>query len=139
MLLPQNPCKRKVAVNHLSLNMYRDQITVLLGHNGAGKTTTMSMLTGLLPPTSGTAYINGFDVTTDIDLVRCSLGICPQHNVLFDRLTVSEHLKFFSLLKGVSYSKTKTDAEKMVADLNLADVKNVLSINLSGGMKRKLR
>ena len=119
--------------------MYKDQITVLLDHNGAGKTTTMSMLTGLLPPTSGTAHINGFDVTTDTDLVRHSLGICPQHNVLFDRLTVSEHLKFFSLLKGVSYSKTKADAEKMVADLNLADKKDVRSRNLSGGMKRKLR
>ena len=119
--------------------MYKDQITVLLGHNGAGKTTTMSMLTGLLPPTSGTAFINGFNVTTDIDLVRRSLGICPQHNVLFDRLTVHEHLMFFSLLKGVSYDKTKTDAEKMVVDLNLADKKSVRSRNLSGGMKRKLR
>ena len=119
--------------------MYKDQITVLLGHNGAGKTTTMSMLTGLLPPTSGTAFINGYDVTTDIDLVRRSLGICPQHNVLFDRLTVSEHLKFFALLKGVPYDKTKTDAEKIVVDLNLADKRDVKSSNLSGGMKRKLR
>ena len=119
--------------------MYKNQITVLLGHNGAGKTTTMSMLTGLLPPTSGTAHINGFDVTTDIDLVRRSLGICPQHNVLFDRLTVNEHLKFFALLKGVPYRMMKTEVERMVADLDLADKKDVRSQNLSGGMKRKLR
>ena len=119
--------------------MYKDQITALLGHNGAGKTTTMSMLTGLFPPTSGTAYINGFDITTDIDLVRRSLGICPQHNILFDRLTVTEHLKFFALLKGVPYGKMKTDVEKMVEDLNLVDKKNIRSCNLSGGMKRKLR
>lgn len=50
---------KKLAVRNLSLNMYEDQITVLLGHNGAGKTTTMSMLTGMITPTSGTAIVNG--------------------------------------------------------------------------------
>jgi len=79
--------------------MYRDQITVLLGHNGAGKTTTMSMLVGLFPPTSGDAIINGYSILTDIDGVRESLGLCPQHNVLFSRLTVREHLSFFARLK----------------------------------------
>ena len=52
----------KVAVNDFSLKMYKGQITALLGHNGAGKTTTMSMLVGLFPSTSGTAYVNGLDV-----------------------------------------------------------------------------
>lgn len=56
----------KVAVSNLSLNMYEDQITVLLGHNGAGKTTTMSMLTGMFPPTSGTAVIAGNDIRTNM-------------------------------------------------------------------------
>ncbi len=79
--------------------MYKGQITALLGHNGAGKTTTMSMLTGLYTPTLGTALVDGHDITTDMDLIRRNLGICPQHNVLFDRLTVAEHLIFFSLLK----------------------------------------
>ena len=86
-------------MDHLTLKMYKGQITALLGHNGAGKTTTMSILTGLFPPTEGTAHINGFDVVEDMDLIRYSLGICPQHNVLFDRLTVSEHLSFFARLK----------------------------------------
>ena len=79
--------------------MYKGQVTVLLGRNGAGKTTTMSILTGLFPPTDGSAYINGLSVVDDIDLIRTNLGICPQHNVLFDRLTVSEHLSFFARLK----------------------------------------
>ncbi len=79
--------------------MYKGQITALLGHNGAGKTTTMSILTGLFTPTTGNAYINGYSVLTEMDLIRRSLGICPQHNVLFDRLTVYEHLAFFSMLK----------------------------------------
>ena len=86
-------------MDSLNLNMYRDQITVLLGHNGAGKTTTMSMLVGLFPPTSGDAIINGYSILTDINGVRESLGLCPQHNVLFSRLTVREHLSFFARLK----------------------------------------
>ena len=87
------------AVNNLYLKVYKGQITALLGHNGAGKTTTMSILTGLFPPTSGSAHINGLSVVDDIDLIRRNLGICPQYNVLFDRLTVAEHLNFFARLK----------------------------------------
>ena len=75
---------RVVAVNNLSLKMYEGQITAFLGHNGAGKTTTMSLLTGLFEPTSGTAYINGYNIQKDQDEIRKSLGFCPQHNVLFD-------------------------------------------------------
>jgi ATP-binding cassette subfamily A (ABC1) protein 3 len=130
--------KRKVAVDNLSLNMYKGQITALLGHNGAGKTTTMSILTGLFPPTSGTAYINGLSVINDIDLIRRNLGICPQHNVLFDRLTVSEHLKFFARLKGSSGKQLKNEIPQLIDDLLLLDKKNTQSKNLSGGMKRKL-
>lgn len=81
---------KKVAVENTSLKMYDGQITALLGHNGAGKTTTMSCLTGLYPPTSGTAIVNGHDIVADMQGVRKSLGICPQHDVLFDALTVEE-------------------------------------------------
>ena len=82
--------------------MYKGQITALLGHNGAGKTTTMSVLTGLFPPTSGSAHVNGKSILTDMEAIRESLGLCPQHNVLFDRLTVKEHLEFFINLKVAS-------------------------------------
>ena len=76
------------------------QVTVLLGHNGAGKSTTMSMLTGLIPPSRGSASINGFDVRSQLGLARGSLGLCPQFDVLWDTLTVEEHLYFFGRLKG---------------------------------------
>ena len=92
----------KVAVNNISLNLYEGQITALLGHNGAGKTTTMSMVTGLIPPTSGTAIVNHYDIRTDIDGVRSSLGLCPQHDVLFDDMTVEEHLYFFAVVCDVN-------------------------------------
>lgn len=102
----------KLAVDGLNLNLYENQITSFLGHNGAGKTTTMSILTGLYPPTRGTAVISGMDIRTDIDLVRKSLGMCPQYNVLFDQLTVEDHLWFYSSLKGMEKSKIPDEIEK---------------------------
>ncbi|XP_070574890.1 phospholipid-transporting ATPase ABCA3-like isoform X2 [Ptychodera flava] len=128
----------KVAVDNLTLNMFEDQITSLLGHNGAGKTTTMSMLTGLFPPTAGTARVNGFDIVTDMDSIRQSLGLCPQHNILFDRLTVKEHLKFFLGLKGIVGEEAEAYCTDMINDLKLVDKTNSQSSQLSGGMKRKL-
>ncbi|CRK87607.1 CLUMA_CG001403, isoform A [Clunio marinus] len=129
----------KVAVNKLNLNMYEDQITVLLGHNGAGKTTTISMLTGMFPPTSGTAFINGKDIHSEIDEARKSLGICPQHNILFDELTVKEHLEFFIRLKGVKGKEVvNEEIQRYINLLDLKDKCDAQSQTLSGGMKRKL-
>ena len=88
-----------MAVDNLNLKFYKGQITALLGHNGAGKTTTISIMTGLFPATSGSVYINGQSINDDFDSIRGTIGICPQHNVLFDRLTVREHLNFFAKLK----------------------------------------
>ncbi|XP_073229976.1 phospholipid-transporting ATPase ABCA3-like [Porites lutea] len=128
----------KVAVDGLSLQMYKGQITALLGHNGAGKTTTMSILTGLFPPTSGSAHINGKSILTDMDAIRESLGLCPQHNVLFDRLTVKEHLEFFINLKGTFGEQAQMEVLQMINDVQLTDKMNWSSSKLSGGMKRKL-
>ena len=89
------------AVDSVNFKAYEGQITALLGHNGAGKTTTMNMLTGMLSPTSGSAVINGYNITNEMDAIRQSLGLCPQHNMLFSDLTVNEHLIFFGMLKGM--------------------------------------
>jgi ATP-binding cassette subfamily A (ABC1) protein 3 len=70
--------RRKTAVENVSLNIYSGQITVLLGHNGAGKTTTMNMITGIFPPTSGTVYVDGYNIKTETNKARKSLGLCPQ-------------------------------------------------------------
>uniref|UniRef100_A0A7M5XMD2 ABC transporter domain-containing protein n=1 Tax=Clytia hemisphaerica TaxID=252671 RepID=A0A7M5XMD2_9CNID len=129
----------KQAVDDLSLNLYEGEITALLGHNGAGKTTTISMLTGLFPPTSGNAVVNGYDIIYNMDKIRGSLGICPQHNVLFDTLTVEEHLIFFATLKGMkSKQKIEEEVNRMIESIGLSDKRNAESRNLSGGMKRKL-
>lgn len=129
----------KVAVDGVTLNMFEGQITALLGHNGAGKTTTISILTGLYPPTSGTAYVNDYDITESMPGVRESLGICPQHNVLYDNLTVEEHLWFFANLKGISDSAlVKSEVNRFIVTTGLEDKRNVMTKMLSGGMKRKL-
>uniref|UniRef100_A0A3Q3XQQ9 ABC transporter domain-containing protein n=1 Tax=Mola mola TaxID=94237 RepID=A0A3Q3XQQ9_MOLML len=126
------------ALNCLSINFYEGQITSFLGHNGAGKTTTMSILTGLFPPTSGTAYINGMDIRTDMDIIRSSLGMCPQYNVLFRHLTVEEHILFYSLLKGRTQEEAEREVENMLIDLGLPHKRDDEAQNLSGGMQRKL-
>jgi ATP-binding cassette, subfamily A (ABC1), member 3 len=136
--LTKSFAKNKYAVKNLHLNMFEDQITVLLGHNGAGKTTTMSMMTGIYQPTSGTAYIDGHDIRTNMNEARNSLGLCTQHNVLFDDLTVREHLTFFSKLKGYTSKQADDDVRKYTELLDLLPKENKLSKTLSGGMKRKL-
>ena len=67
------------------MNMYTDQIFVLLGHNAAGKTTTISMLTGMVEPTSGLIQVLG---DTQLDKIRSKIGVCPQHDTLYEDLTV---------------------------------------------------
>uniref|UniRef100_A0A671T4P6 ABC transporter domain-containing protein n=1 Tax=Sinocyclocheilus anshuiensis TaxID=1608454 RepID=A0A671T4P6_9TELE len=130
--------KTKEAVRDLTLNMFEGQITVLLGHNGAGKTTTLSMLTGLFPPSGGRAYINGYDIYQDMALIRRSLGLCPQHDVLFDNLNVREHLLFYTQLKGYPRKKIPDEVDRILRILNLEDKRHARSKTLSGGMKRKL-
>ncbi|CAL1281889.1 unnamed protein product [Larinioides sclopetarius] len=128
----------KYAVNNVSLNIYQGQITALLGHNGAGKTTTINILTGLFTPTSGSASINGLDILTDTTKARRGVGVCPQHNVLFDTLTVDEHLKIYGAMKGVPWSELASEATKALDILKLSDKRYELAKSLSGGMKRKL-
>uniref|UniRef100_A0A4W4EB89 P-type phospholipid transporter n=1 Tax=Electrophorus electricus TaxID=8005 RepID=A0A4W4EB89_ELEEL len=128
----------KLAVDGLTLGFYEDQITSFLGHNGAGKTTTMSILTGLFPPTSGTAYILGKDIRSDLSAIRQNLGVCPQHNVLFSMLTVEEHIWFYARLKGLPADKVKSEMDQIVADLGLPHKRKSRTSQLSGGMQRKL-
>ncbi|XP_051260057.1 retinal-specific phospholipid-transporting ATPase ABCA4-like isoform X1 [Dicentrarchus labrax] len=126
------------AVDCLNLNFYESQITSFLGHNGAGKTTTMSILTGIFPPTSGTAYIYGRDIRTDMDIIRSSMGMCPQYNILFKHLTVKEHILFYALLKGRTQAEAEREVEDMLVDLGLPHKRDDEAQNLSGGMQRKL-
>ncbi|KAG7255900.1 hypothetical protein CRUP_020940 [Coryphaenoides rupestris] len=125
---------KKLAVDGLTIDFYQNQITSFLGHNGAGKTTTMSILTGLFPPTSGTALIHGLDIHTDMDAIRRHLGMCPQHNVLYNELTVEEHIYFYARLKGLSRAEVEDEMDQMVQDVGLLHKRKDLAKNLSGAL-----
>jgi ATP-binding cassette subfamily A (ABC1) protein 3 len=99
--------------------MFSGQIFALLGHNGAGKTTTVSMLTGLIDSTEGSAEIFGIDLFDKMDEVREFLGVCPQHNILFDLLTPEEHLEIFCDFKGVDSATKKEEITKMLTEITL--------------------
>ncbi|XP_056379091.1 retinal-specific phospholipid-transporting ATPase ABCA4 isoform X2 [Hyla sarda] len=128
----------KAAVDRMNLTFYEGQITAFLGHNGAGKTTVLSIITGLFPPTSGTVWVRGRDIQTHMDSIRQSLGMCPQHNILFHRLTVEEHILFYAQLKGKSRKQAEREMEMMLEDIGIPHKRNEESQNLSGGMQRKL-
>lgn len=110
----------------------------MLGHNGAGKTTTISMLTGLIEPNEGCAEVFGIDIFNNMDEMRKILGVCPQHDVLFEFLTPEDHLRLFAAFKGTKAELIEDQVKKMLVDIDLVDVKDQLSKTLSGGQKRKL-
>lgn len=128
----------RVAVNDLSMDMFEGQISVLLGHNGAGKSTTISMLTGLINSTAGEAFIRGKKMTGDMKEIRSSMGVCPQHDVLFAELTVAQHLRMFATFKGVHSRDVDDAVQTTIAEVGLTEKANIASKQLSGGMKRKL-
>ncbi|EAR97153.2 ABC transporter family protein (macronuclear) [Tetrahymena thermophila SB210] len=129
----------KKAVNGLSFTMYNGQIFALLGHNGAGKTSTISMLTGMYEMTDGEAVALGKDVESQMEEIRTFMGVCPQYDILFDDLTVKEHLELFAVFKGMSDSKKiEEEVKKHIEDVDLQEKTNELSKNLSGGQRRRL-
>ncbi|TNV87329.1 hypothetical protein FGO68_gene5519 [Halteria grandinella] len=129
---------KKIAVSNSSITMYNGQIFALLGHNGAGKTTTISMLTGLLQATKGSASVKNISIFEEMDEFRKILGVCPQHDVLFESLTPREHLRLFASFKGSNSSEIDSVVDKMIKDIDLQEVENQLAKTLSGGQKRKL-
>ncbi|TYZ68281.1 hypothetical protein PybrP1_002937 [[Pythium] brassicae (nom. inval.)] len=128
----------KRAVKGVSLAMYRDQITCLLGHNGAGKTTLISMLTGIIAPSDGDAYFRGLSLTQNMNQIRQSLGLCFQHDVLYAELTVEEHLLFYARIKGYRDAELRDVVATKIKEVGLTEKRAVFSGSLSGGMKRKL-
>ncbi|KAJ9453785.1 ABC transporter A family member 1 [Diplonema papillatum] len=128
-----------------ALTFYEGQIQCVLGHNGAGKTTLINLLTGMLPPTAGDCEIWGKSIATDIDEIRQGIGFCPQHNILWPRLSAVEHLAFYGQLKGVPAEVlhgrgdgTPGRIEHMLRLVNLFEKRHAWSQVLSGGQKRKL-
>ncbi|EEC04725.1 ABC transporter, putative, partial [Ixodes scapularis] len=129
---------RKHAVDHLTLRLYHGQILVLLGHNGAGKTTLVNMLTGMLRPTSGTAIIEGFDLTKDLEDALVNVRLCPQKNLLYEQMTVYEHLFFFAAIQKVSRDVIVDQIDALVNVLRLGSFLTSFPRTLPAALKRKL-
>ena len=130
----------KNALNGVTFNLYKNEIFVLLGHNGAGKTTLINILTGLYPSSSGSAFYNSYNILSSegAEHFRKVLGICPQHDVLFNDLTVEEHLNMFCVFKSVDNSLITNEVSAIINDFGLQEKRNTKVENLSGGQKRKL-
>uniref|UniRef100_A0A4X2KQE6 ATP binding cassette subfamily A member 7 n=1 Tax=Vombatus ursinus TaxID=29139 RepID=A0A4X2KQE6_VOMUR len=137
-LVKYYPGSARPALQGLSLDFYEGHITAFLGHNGAGKTTTLSILSGLFPPTRGSALILGQDISSNRAAVHRHLGLCPQHNVLFDILTVEEHIWFYGRLKGLSRAAVGQELPRLLQDVGLPHKRQEQTRHLSGGMQRKL-
>lgn len=137
----QNLTKRfgeVTAVNDLSFNVQKGEIFGFLGPNGAGKSTTINILSTLLAPTMGKAYINNFNVLSERDKVRRSIGLVFQDPSLDDHLTSEENLRFHAKLYGVPKEEYKKRMEEVLRLVDLWDRRKDVVKIFSGGMKRRL-
>jgi len=126
------------AVKGISFAVEEGEIFGLLGPNGAGKSTLIRMMTTLLPPTSGTAVINGFDVVADADGVRRSIGVIPQALTSDLELSVEENLIIFAKLYGVPRAKRRQLIDELLEAVELTQWRDAPVKNLSGGMRRRV-
>ena len=126
------------AVDDISFEIRKGEIFSLLGPNGAGKTTAISVISTLLPPTSGAAYVNGHDVRAEPMAVRKSLGVVPQELALYGDLTALENLRFWGEMRGLTGDTLKREIDEKLELTGLTDRAQDRVNTYSGGMKRRL-
>jgi ABC-2 type transport system ATP-binding protein len=126
------------AVNGITFSVADGEIFGLLGPNGAGKSTLIRMLTTLLLPTSGSARVNGFDIVTEQNGVRNSIGVIPQAMTSDLELSVDENLLIYAKLYGVPREKRKRLIDELLAAMELTEWRDKQVKHLSGGMRRRV-
>jgi drug efflux transport system ATP-binding protein len=126
------------AVNDVSFRVEKGEIFGFLGPNGSGKTTVIKMLTGLLPLSEGSAWVEGLDVRTDAEAVRERIGYMSQKFSLYDDLTVAENLQFYGRIYGLEPARMKRRIDEIVQLNGLAPYMDRLAAKLSGGWKQRL-
>jgi ABC-2 type transport system ATP-binding protein len=127
-----------VACNELSFEVGKGEIFGFLGANGAGKTTAMRMLCGLLKPSSGKASIAGFDVYTQTEKIKKSIGYMSQKFSLYDDLTVAENIRFYGGIYGMNTKEIKAKTIELLDELQLQNEAKTLVSDLPLGWKQKL-
>ncbi|HSS19804.1 MAG TPA: ABC transporter ATP-binding protein [Pyrinomonadaceae bacterium] len=126
-----------VAVNSLELQIPKGTIFGFLGPNGAGKSTTVKMLTGLLTPTAGEAFISGLSILDSPLEVKKKIGVLPEDLALFDSVTIWEHLLMCGPIYGLTRKDTESRAEQLLRFLDLWSNRNVYVDQASSGMRKK--
>jgi ABC-2 type transport system ATP-binding protein len=126
------------AVRGVSFDLRQGEIFGLLGLNGAGKTTLISMLAGLLEPSSGDALLLGHSIRKESQAIRHMIGVAPQEDALYPMLTAAENLRFFGRLYDVKGARLEDRVAQLLDFVGLKDRANDLADNYSGGMKRRL-
>ncbi|MDB6070353.1 MAG: transporter [Verrucomicrobiales bacterium] len=141
MINVQNLTKRfsgRTAVDGISFQVQPGEIVGFLGPNGAGKSTTMRMLTGYLPPTSGSASISGHDVFNDSLKARREIGFMPENVPLYEDMRVAEYLSFRAALKGVKIREVRSHVERAMEYCGLTEVKKKMIGTLSKGFRQRV-
>ncbi|CAI2183574.1 14848_t:CDS:2 [Funneliformis geosporum] len=128
----------KVAVKDLCLTLKESKCLALLGQNGAGKSTTINIISGAARATSGDALIYGCSVKDDIGKIRTMMGVCPQHDILFNDLTAREHIELYAGIKNIPVEEIQKLVDERLASVRLTKVADKLAGGFSGGMKRRL-
>jgi ABC-2 type transport system ATP-binding protein len=126
------------AIDEISFKVEAGEILGFLGPNGAGKTTTMRILTGYLPPSSGTAKVSGYDVFDEALKVKTRIGYLPENTPLYGHMTVKNYLLFMAEIKGVRRGEKKLRLEQVIQKCWLEDVQHRLISHLSKGYKQRV-
>jgi sodium transport system ATP-binding protein len=127
-----------LAVDHVNFEARPGEVFGLLGPNGAGKTTTMRILCTVLRPTGGSARIAGYDVGTQANEVRRHIGFLSANTAIYDRMSARELVEYFGRLYGLEGELLRTRLEKVFADLQMNDFRDVLGAKMSTGMRQKV-
>jgi ABC-2 type transport system ATP-binding protein len=128
----------KTALENLSLEVQKGELFGLLGPNGAGKTTMISIICGLIKPTSGTAQILGYDIQNDLSKIKEQIGVCIQETAIYPYLTGKENMELFGKLYGMNKKSIKERTELLLDKMALTDDAKRVTAKYSGGMKRRL-
>ena len=126
------------AVKDVNLAIQEGEILVLLGPNGAGKTTIISMVTGLLEPTSGHITVDGLDLQTDTNAVKAKLGLVPQELALYPTLSARDNLDFFGSIYGLGGKHLRERVDAVLEMVELTERADEAIDTYSGGMKRRV-
>lgn len=130
--------KKNEILKNINFKVKKGEILGIIGKSGVGKTTLLKILVGFTKADKGLIYLNSKNITTKMEILQSKVGFLTQENSFYDELTVSENLFYFGKIYNVPLKNIKISSKNILNFLNLYSHKDKLSLNLSGGMKRRL-